>query len=136
MLRTTLLIGLLASLVIQSGCGGSSPFDTVPVTGKVQLADGKTLTGYAMKSIRFTPVSTDPESRVATAEVKEDGTFSLGTLKTGDGALPGKYTVGMTILKNYPPALAEARLVWDCQPSEVEVKEDMEPLVITVKPVK
>lgn len=134
MLRFAFFAGCLAALATLSGCGGGSPFDTVPVTGKVVLASGDSFKGYAMKSIRFAP--NDINGRVATADVADDGTFVLGTMKPDDGALPGKYSLYMTVMKNYPPAPGETKITWVCEPGEVEVKEDMEPVTITVSKLK
>ncbi len=134
MLRFAFFAGCLAALVSSSGCGGGSPFATVPVTGKVVLASGESLKGYAMKSIRFAP--NDANGRVSSAEVLEDGMFALGTMKSNDGALPGKYSVTMTIMKNYPPTPAETKITWVCEPGEIEVKEDMEPVTIKVSKLK
>ncbi len=133
-LRFTYFGVCLAALVASSGCGGGSPFATVPVTGKVVFASGDSFKGYAMKSIRFAP--NDVNGRVSSSTVQEDGTFALGTMKSSDGALPGKYSVTMTIMKNYPPAAAETKITWVCEPGEIEVKEDMEPVTITVSKLK
>jgi hypothetical protein len=115
------------------GCNSSSPYATVPVTGKVELSTGDNLAGYAMKSIQFSPNSADPEAKPASSEIKEDGTFELGSMKNADGAVPGKYFVNVRLMKHYPPTEAERVAVWLCEPAEVEVKEGMEPVVIKVK---
>lgn len=136
MSRFVSLVGCLTLLIASSGCGGGSPFETVPVTGKVEIEGGGSLAGYAMKSIQFTPNSTATEVRAASGTIGEDGTFKLGTMKADDGALPGKYLVRATILKNYPPSPAELKKTWIVEPAEVEVTDGMEPIVIKVKEVK
>ncbi|MDZ4780918.1 MAG: hypothetical protein SGJ19_11750 [Planctomycetia bacterium] len=131
-LRFALLLGCVAGLSGLSGCGGGSPYDTVPISGTVTLADGGDLKGYAMKTIRLAPNSTDAEARPASGEVQEDGTFKLGTKTASDGAIPGKYAVFASIMKNYPPTPADISKTWVCDPAEIDVKEGMEPISIKV----
>jgi hypothetical protein len=135
-LRIAFLLGCVTMLTGLSGCGGGSPFDTVPVTGKVEVVGGGSLQGYAMKTIRLAPNSTDADARAASGQVKEDGTFELGTMKANDGAIPGKYAVLATILKNYPPTPADTKKTWVCEPAEIEIKEGMEPITIKVSVAK
>jgi hypothetical protein len=131
--RIAFVCVVLLMLPIVSGCGESSPFETVPVTGTVQMADGSSMAQMVKRSLRFTPNSVSEESRVATGDISPEGAFELGTMKTGDGAIPGKYAVSVTILKTYPPSEAERNAVWVCEPAEVEVTEDMEPVAIKIR---
>lgn len=132
MLRFVCLVSLALVVGAVPGCGGSSPFDTVPVTGTAQLATGESLQGYATRDIRFEPQATSGDFRAATAKIQDDGTFTLGTMKADDGAIPGKYTVVAKIMKNYPPSEAERNAVWICEPKEVEVVPGMEPVTIKI----
>jgi hypothetical protein len=131
-LRFAFLVGCLAAMVGLSGCGGGSEFDTIPVKGKVVLADGGSLKGYAMKNLRLSPNSTDAEARSASSSINEDGTFEMGTMRSNDGAIPGKYLVYATIMKNYPPTPADTKKTWVCDPGEIEVKEDMGEITIKI----
>lgn len=127
-LRGALMAGCLTAL----GCGGSSPFETVPVTGSVEFGSGESLKGYATRDIRFEPQATTGDFRAATAKIQDDGTFTLGTMTADDGAIPGKYTVMAKIMKNYPPSAAERKAVWICEPKEIEVTPGMEPVTIKI----
>jgi hypothetical protein len=73
----------LAVLVLGAGCSHK----LVKVHGKVTL-DGKPLDGA---TVTFVP---DGEGgRSASGQTGTDGTFSLSTYTTGDGAQPGQYKV-------------------------------------------
>ncbi len=100
------------------------------------MADGSALKGYAMKTIRLTPNSTDAEARPASGEVQEDGSFKLGTKTASDGAMLGKYAVFASIMKNYPPTPADISKTWVCDPAEIEIKDGMEPITIKVSVAK
>jgi hypothetical protein len=86
----------LALAVVCSACGGPAELDipaapkgpVYPVTGKVLLPDGKPLT---QGTVSFMPLA--QPGRVATGDVKSDGTFTLATKDLGEGAPEGKYKV-------------------------------------------
>jgi len=92
MIRSWLLFGLLI-LPLTAGCGdgGSTAgrAKTVPLTGKVTL-DGKP---YANSKIQLIPQGADTGARTSYAQTKDDGSFTATTYVTGDGVVPGKYTV-------------------------------------------
>lgn len=48
---------------------------------------------YGSVSLQFLPDSADGGARTSYAVVEEDGTFEATTYVTGDGIVPGKYTV-------------------------------------------
>jgi len=84
---TALILGLI------SGCGAedgsASPKVTVyPVKGLVQLADGKPLMGG---TIVFIP--SKESTHTAISPIGPDGTYSLQTPGSGEGAAPGEYRV-------------------------------------------
>ena len=55
-------------------------------------------------------VSFIPESGpTATGELKSDGSYTLTTFKSGDGAVPGKYTVIIVAMEDMGNRLPEAR---------------------------
>ncbi len=87
-----LLLGSASIAVFASGCGSSTQaqaaFSTVPVKGKV-LLKGKPLTSGTVK---FEPDA----GRTAYGEIGPDGTFTLGTFSTNDGAVGGTHRVAVT----------------------------------------
>jgi hypothetical protein len=72
-----------------AGCGGPGPYSGTlyPVKGQVLLADGKPLTGGM---VHFIPKQ---GGLPASGKIEVDGTFSLKSLKTREGAAPGEYKV-------------------------------------------
>lgn len=79
-------------LALAAGCGSGN---TSPVRGKVVFKDGTPLTSG---QVVFKPV--DEKVQVsARGDIEKDGSFTLGTYKDGDGAVPGKYLA----LINPPP---------------------------------
>src|SRR5262245_14316627 len=84
-------------VIFGSGCGSSR----YPVSGRVTYEDnspvpGGTVIGEA--TINGKPVGVQ-------GNIEKDGTFSWGTDRAGDGALPGKYRVIVM-----PIALGDAEL--------------------------
>lgn len=86
---------LLAGVILLvTGCGGDGgaggeKVATVPFSGKVTL-DGQP---YGSVSLQFYPEDASGGSRTSYAVVAEDGTFEATTYVTGDGIVPGKYTI-------------------------------------------
>jgi hypothetical protein len=80
------------SLMAVVGCGGSETSlpsaTTYEVKGQVLLPDGTPLPGGR---ILFVPQG--DSALVAQGAVAQDGSFTLTTLKPGDGAVPGTYRV-------------------------------------------
>jgi len=83
---------VLGSSGVLSGCGGSGRPETIPVSGTVTL-DGKPVAGA---SVMFSP---EPSGRPATGVTDEQGRFTLKTFEAGDGALVGKHTVTVALVK-------------------------------------
>src|SRR5713226_3122156 len=79
---------VLAAVLAGSGCGGAKKL--VKVEGKVTL-DGAPLDGAMVK---FMPQG--GSGQPATGLTGTDGKFRLTTYVTGDGALPGDYSVTIT----------------------------------------
>jgi hypothetical protein len=82
---------MAAALVALAGCGRSDSlpsYQVYEVKGKVVLADGKPLGGGW---ITFVPKGELPVT--PSAAIGSDGTFSLNTGGSGDGAPPGDYKV-------------------------------------------
>jgi hypothetical protein len=81
---------LLATAGCSSDAGaGAAKAKTVPFTGKITV-DGKS---PGLVKVQFLPKGSEGGVRTAYADVKEDGSFSATTYVTGDGIVPGKYTV-------------------------------------------
>ena len=90
---TLLFCGLLVFAVSSVGCSKKAALSgLVKVTGTVML-NGEPLSGA---SVVFVPKSIGDTSRSASGTTKEDGTFELTTLESGDGAFPGEYNVTIT----------------------------------------
>jgi hypothetical protein len=84
----------LGCLLLIAGCSGdpgagAAKAKTVPFTGKITV-DGKS---PGLVKVQFLPKGSEGGVRTAYADVKEDGSFSATTYVTGDGIVPGKYTV-------------------------------------------
>ena len=82
--RTALWLVGAACCLVWTGCGPSYP-ETAEVRGRVTY-QGKPL---PEGRILFWP----PEGRPAMAEIGPDGSYSLTTFVTGDGAIPGEHRV-------------------------------------------
>jgi hypothetical protein len=86
------LVLLLGSLLLLGGCASSNLPKTYPAHGIVQKG------GQPMKggSIQFIPVAEKDKDLRVVGEIKEDGTFTLSTLKDNrktSGAPEGEYEV-------------------------------------------
>ena len=74
------------------GCGqGTNTLPLAKVTGKVTY-NGKPVNPG---SVIFTPVAGKggETGQVATGQIESDGSFTLTTFNTGDGAIPGQHVV-------------------------------------------
>lgn len=81
---------------ITAGCSSSSPFDYVPVSGRVTYEDGSPISGGCR--LEFTALDAQPigtaHPRVGLAVVNASGEFDCVTsYKYGDGLVPGKHKV-------------------------------------------
>jgi hypothetical protein len=104
-----LLLVLAASL---TGCGSSSPFDIVPVSGKVTYQDGSLIQADRIV-VTFVPQDVASKGRDAAASATgdvnvADGTFSgLTTESHNDGAIVGRHKVLVQALKTGPAGVGE-----------------------------
>jgi hypothetical protein len=101
-------IPAVVGTILLAGCGGSgSPFETVPVSGKVSYEDGSTIPVPGMK-LFFHPLVEPKDGKTprnGQADVGPDGTFSnVTTMKYGDGLLIGKYSVALNCLEDGKPS--------------------------------
>ncbi len=88
---------LLIVLTLLPGCGGSdSPFDYLPVTGKLSYEDGTPIPAGGIKLIfesQAPPVG-DAYPRPGSVNIGRDGSFKdVTSYKYGDGLTPGKHKV-------------------------------------------
>jgi hypothetical protein len=83
------------------GCSPSGDMQTAPVKGKV------TYNGQPLPSgtVMFVPT----QGPAATGEIRPDGSYSLGTYGTSDGAVLGKHKVTITALADMGELLPEAQ---------------------------
>jgi hypothetical protein len=94
---SSVLVGVL--LVIGCDSGG---LKTAVVRGKVTY-QGKAVTSG---TVTFVPDAGGPP---ATGEIQPDGTFTLTTYKTGDGAVLGKHKVFVVAMEDTSGKLPEER---------------------------
>ena len=89
------IVALSGALVL-AGCSGGTTL-TGKVTGKVTY-DGKPVEGG---SLTFAPIASGSAAvgKPGSAEIKTDGTYSVGTNRADDGAAIGKHRVSYS-----PPA--------------------------------
>jgi hypothetical protein len=77
------------ALAAAGGCGGTNLY---PVRGTVAFKNGAPFTPLVGGQVVFEPL--EPAAKEsARGEIQADGTFRLGTYRSGDGARPGKYKV-------------------------------------------
>ncbi len=92
-IRLHLLVLLMA--VAACGCKRSGKV-YVPVTGTLKFADGSVPKGVE-RLIAFQPNPMGPGTKGASGAFGDDGTYSLRTIKPGDGAMPGDYLVTVQV---------------------------------------
>lgn len=89
--RRMIAIPILAVCLTGAGCGESWKAKTYPAAGRV------TVNGAAPEGARvhLHPISRQVDQRNSSpwGVVQKDGTFTLSTYETGDGAPPGDYKV-------------------------------------------
>jgi|GEM_PF-412649 len=90
--RRCLALGAIAAalMLTGSGCGGGAA-KLYKVSGKVTL-DGKPV---SHATVQFEPIDPAGGQKPASGQTGEDGTFSLTTNTSGDGAIAGKYKVAI-----------------------------------------
>ena len=96
MLKRNLL--LLTVVAFATGCGNSGPA-TAPVSGTV------TYNGKPVPNAHVSFVPSDASRRAAEGLTDTSGRFILGTFSANDGAIVGKYKIG--VIANGPPRPAK-----------------------------
>lgn len=128
----------LCGVIALAGCGSPSGQpdsvvrSAVPVSGQVQLADGKPA---ANLWVVFHPK--DPPGNEASGPTNPDGTFRVGTFTKEDGAVPGRYVVTVEPhphAKGAVPPIPKKYSSRETSPFSVEVKtggaSQLEPFVL------
>jgi hypothetical protein len=91
MRNTIVLLLCIAILSLASSCNGK-----IGVHGKVTFSDGKPLTKGT--------VIFQNEKIMASGNIQQDGSYTLGMLKDGDGCEPGSYQVFISGAADVKPA--------------------------------
>ncbi len=120
-----LTVAFLLALTLTVGCGPDRP-ETLPVSGRVTV-DGKPL---ERGKVVFYP----EEGRSSIGAIGTDGSYTLTTFETGDGALPGKHRVTIRSTRvtqpaNLPKSFEEELGTRADGPSMMDGKATLESLV-------
>jgi hypothetical protein len=102
--RRCLTLGAIAAALMLAGSGcGSGAAKLYKVSGKVTL-DGAPV---SEATVEFEPIDPTGGQKTASGRTGSDGTFSLTTNTSGDGAMAGKYKVAIKKLKASEGAFAQ-----------------------------
>ena len=135
-MRRITRLGILQAVVVLVGCSGSgSPYDYVPVSGKVTYEDGTPLPtgGYSIKFFAMdAPQVAGASPRMGEAAVDAEGNFSAATsYKFGDGLIPGQHRVsflyandkdGKSLVPNEYTVPKDSPLIVDTANLPLEIK--------------
>jgi hypothetical protein len=131
-MRGLWLISCLACL----GCGPSSPYEYVPVSGKVAYDDGTPISPGGLRlhfSALDAPAVEGAHPRPGIAEVDGKGEFSVVTsYKYGDGLIPGRHKVAIEQVKDKNGRLLVPKEYTNVSSSPLEVNTDDAPFDIKV----
>ena len=86
MLRNSFCLLSCSLVLLAAGCGDGFP-KRYPVSGSVKFADGSPVKTGTIE------LGGNGSRWTASGEIQRDGSFSLTTVKKGDGAVPGEYKV-------------------------------------------
>ncbi len=86
-----LLCVAIAVCCLAAGCSQDSGPQTFPLKGKV-LFEGVPVTNG---TVRYAPTDA-AKGRMALGKIGKEGEFTLSTFKSGDGVLPGAYSISIT----------------------------------------
>ncbi len=84
-MKKHILLLLLLTVVAVTGCGGNG---FVPTGGRITFEDGTPVTSGS--------VAFETDNFMADGRIKPDGSYTLSSLKPGDGLPPGKYAVSVS----------------------------------------
>jgi hypothetical protein len=85
-LRNSFCLLCCSFLLLAAGCGDGFP-KRFPVSGSVKFADGSPVKTGTIE------LGGNGSRWTASGEIQRDGSFSLTTVKKGDGVVPGEYKV-------------------------------------------
>jgi hypothetical protein len=129
---------VVSNAVVLGGCGGTgSPFESVPVSGKVTYEDGTAIPVQGIK-VYFhclEPPQEGMHPRPATVGVGTDGAFSdVTTYKYADGLVLGEHKVSLVCLEGgkLTPKIPKAYAVPATTPLRVQITESGQFLEIKV----
>jgi hypothetical protein len=105
------IVSVVAIALLAVGGCGEKGLDLVKISGTVKYKDGSPVwvdpsKGRAM--ITFMPADSQKEAAAgeirkgANGKIDADGHFTMGTLRPGDGVIPGKYKVIFVIREDNP----------------------------------
>lgn len=103
--RMVVQFGLSLALLACLACGGTQR-KLYPVRGKV-LVDGKPAEGAVVAL--YAQDTSQPMAQFPRGHVKADGSFTIGTYDSGDGAPPGDYKVAIVWMDEDPEILPNGR---------------------------
>ena len=81
------LFAIVLSLIVVAGCGG----EFIPTGGKITFDDNT--------PVPFGGVVFETDSFMADGQIKPDGTYTLSSLKPGDGLPAGTYKVSISAVE-------------------------------------
>ncbi|PQO44611.1 hypothetical protein [Blastopirellula marina] len=111
---------------LSSGCGGTSTqMDVAPTSGRVEFQGKPVADVYVQLMPTETSGTSDKPGKAAGGATDSDGKFVLSTYESGDGAIPGKHRV--TISVQNPGAKLPGKLPADYT---VEIKPEPNDLVL------
>jgi len=105
MFNNGFICGAVIFTFVLSGCGGDPGPQRVPVKGNIVMGDGKPV---FPGSIQFFPAEGMSENTYrSSALLHEGGAFTMRTHPHGDGVVPGKYKVVLSLGMGSPRELAK-----------------------------
>jgi hypothetical protein len=135
--RKPVVLLILIAFISVAGCNRGPTM--VQVRGKVLNKDGTTIK-RGVREIRFEPTqeTTAVMRRTAIGQIQDDGSFELFTKRPGDGVLPGKYAVVISVMRGArdPVQLIDAKYTTSrTTPYHESIDRDITDLSYTVEPV-
>ena len=127
---------LLITWLVCIGCGPTSPYDYVKVSGRIAYEDGTPIPsgGYRLQfSALDAPSVEGAHPRPGVAEVNDKGEFSVVTsYKYGDGLIPGRHKVAIQEVKDKSGHLLVPKEFTNVATTPLEVNTDDAPFEIKV----
>lgn len=121
--RTLIALASVVLVLTIPGCGGSGRLPTAPVSGTVTFESAPLPSG----SLLFVPEGGGPSAQ---GNINADGTYTLGTYTTNDGAILGRFKVMITAFTQPTggPGLPEDAIKGDAAPISLipEIYGDLE----------